>query len=162
MGTKGQRLLKFVCLFKVKFNFFIESIFMISISWHQKYILFYSNYIRSIYTVFEIRTFHLVGYFLGNAEEPLNLSKQEIQKSALSLEVTATYTCSVGFVIFQFEPYEIPIMMSLKNFFSYIYILVFAKICLISSSKKYPQHWSFKLAKSNQFKADIKSRIGLT
>ena len=29
-----------------------------------------------IYTVFEIRTIHLVGYFSGKVEEPLNQNKR--------------------------------------------------------------------------------------
>ena len=45
----------------------------------------------------------------------------------------------------------------------FIRSLVFTKICVIVSlSNKYPPCWSFKLAKSNQFKVDIKSRTGLT
>ena len=80
-------------------------------------------------TVFEIRTFHLAGYFSWKAHEPLNLNK-EIQKSAMGLGVTVTYACSVGSIYFailtvwitfswclytqwalfilQFEPYELP------------------------------------------------------
>ena len=42
-------------------------------------------------------------------------------------------------------------------------ILVFTKIChIILSSNKYPPCWNFKLAKSNQFKVDIKSKTVLT
>ena len=51
------------------------------------------------YTVFEIRTFHLVIYYSGNAEEPLNQNKRS-KKSTLGLEVTVTYASSVGFVYF--------------------------------------------------------------
>ena len=45
----------------------------------------------------------------------------------------------------------------------FLCFLVFTKIChIISSSNKYPPCWSFKLAKSNQFKVDIKSKTVLT
>ena len=65
--------------------------------------------------------------------------------------------------ILQFGSYEIALSWCLWWTSFPICILIFNKISLtISSSNKYPQCWSFKLAKSNQFKADIKSRLGLT
>ena len=32
--------------------------------------------VEQVFTVFEIRTFNLFGYFSGNAEEPLNQNKR--------------------------------------------------------------------------------------
>ena len=40
--------------------------------------------------------------------------------------------------------------------------LIFTKICLVSSPQKYPPTWSFKLAESNEFKVDVKYKIGLS
>ena len=54
---------------------------------------------ENVATVFEIRTFHLVGYFSGKAEEPLNQNKRS-KKSAMGVGVTVTYAHSVSFVYF--------------------------------------------------------------
>ena len=66
----------------------------------------------------EKRTFHFVGYFSGNAEEPPN---QEIQTSALGLEFAVTYARSLHFVYFTIRiDWNCPFLMSLMNFFSYM------------------------------------------
>ena len=86
-------------------------------------------------------------------------SKQEIQKSTMGLGVTVTYANSVGFVYF-----VIQIVWS-RLWWTYFLIcfLIFTKIyVIISLLNKYPPCWSFKFAKSNQFKVDIKLRTGLT
>ena len=63
--------------------------------------------------------------------------------------------------ILQFQSYETVLSWCLKWASFPICVFGFAKICLIiTSSNKYLQYWSFKLAKSNQFKAN-KSRSGL-
>ena len=116
-------------------------------------------------SVFEIRIFHLAGYFSWKAHEPLNLNK-EIQKSAMGLGVTVTYACSVDCLFCNSNhmkslSYEI-FSWCLWQISFPIYFLFFTKICLISPSKKYPPCWSFKTPESNQFKVDIKSRTGLT
>ena len=77
----------------------------------------------------------------------------------------------MGFVYFAVRiVWNFPFLMFLMNFFSYIGLRFCQNLSnhrtnnlpQHRSSNKHPQCSSFKLVKSNQFKADIKSRTGLT
>ena len=120
------------------------------------------QHIQYTLAVFEITTSHLVVYFSGNAEEPLNQRKRS-KNQLWGLKVTVTYARSVGFVYFAIRIlWNCPFLMSLMNFFSYILSRFHQNLSHHFIIEIFPPCLSFKLFKSNQFKVDIKSREGLT
>ena len=77
-------------------------------------------------------------------------------KISYGFGVTVTYARSVGFVYFAIRIVQSRLSWYLWQASFPMCFLVFTKICLINSLlNKYPPCWSFKLAKSNQFKVDI-------
>ena len=78
------------------------------------------NDLKVLVTVFEIRNFHLAGYFSGKAEESLNQNKRS--KNHLHVfRVTVTYTHSVGFVYFViWIVWSYSFLIPLMNFFFYM------------------------------------------
>ena len=111
--------------------------------------------------LFEIWAFHLTGCFSRKAHKPLNQDKRS--KNTLWVWCHCNLACSVGFAYFAILFIQGSLSWYLSRASFPMCFLVFTKICLIISLlNKYPPCWSFKLAKSSQFKIDIRSKTGPT
>ena len=113
-------------------------------------------------SVFDIRTFHLAGISSRKAEEPLDQNKRSKNQTWVWGHCnlcTLSWLC----LFCNLNRMKSPFPDVFNELLFPICFLVFTKICvIILLSNKYPPCWSFKLAESNQFKVDIKSRTGLT
>ena len=107
--------------------------------------------------MFEIRAFYWAGYFSGKAEEPLNQNKRF--KISYGFGGHCNFSNLSGLYLY-FESYKNALLWYLSWTSFPICFLLFTKICLVSSSYKYPPSWSFILTESNQFKVDITYKIG--
>ena len=104
--------------------------------------------------MFEIRAFNLTSRFFGKAHKPLDQNKRS--KNQLWVWCHCNICTLSGLCLFcNSNRTKSPFLISLTSFFSYVLPCFHQNLSNHFIIEQYPPCWSFKLAKSNQFKVDI-------